>query len=82
MVVREKHARPEGTPRDLDFESARTALRRGAIRATELVASCLDQIEAREQTLHAWVELHAERAQEEAQRLDAAFARGDRAHTL
>jgi len=57
-------------PRDLTLYGAAELLRRGRLSSEALVRSCLERIEQREAVLHAWAELHPERALAEAQACD------------
>lgn len=59
-------------PRDLTLYRAAEAMRRGRLTSEALVTSCLDRIEAREGTVHAWANLYPEEALEEARACDRA----------
>ena len=62
-------------PRDLLVAAAGEALGERALSAAELIGSCLERIERREPEIHAWVELHADDAREQAAALDRHMAR-------
>lgn len=57
-------------PRDLTIHQAAALLRRGKLSSKELVASCLERIDAREAAVRAWVRVYREDALEWARRLD------------
>ena len=61
-------------PRDLTLYRAAEEMRRGRLTAEALVTSCLERIESREGTVHAWVNLYVEEALEEARACDRAAA--------
>ncbi|OPY92382.1 MAG: Glutamyl-tRNA(Gln) amidotransferase subunit A [Syntrophaceae bacterium PtaU1.Bin231] len=63
-------------PRDLSIRDALRLLRKGELRAEELVLSCLKRIRSREQSVHAWVEVAEEKALIEARGCDDAFRAG------
>ena len=60
----------------LDANAAVAAIREGASSSEELVASCLERIEAREPEIQAWAHLDPEHALEQARRADQARAAG------
>ncbi|HSG20503.1 MAG TPA: amidase, partial [Burkholderiaceae bacterium] len=61
-------------PRDLTLYRAAEAMRRGRLTSEALVSSCLERIESRESTVHAWAHLYADEALEEARACDKAAA--------
>ena len=56
--------------RELTIRAAIRGMRNGGLTARQLVASCLERIRAREETIHAWVEVYADEALAEARRCD------------
>ncbi len=63
-------------PRDLTITSAIKLMRKGELTTQKLVESCLERIQQREGTIHAWVELYEKEALEEARRCDDESRRG------
>ncbi|MFB3883945.1 MAG: amidase [Thermodesulfobacteriota bacterium] len=57
-------------PRELTVAAALSLLRRGELKAEDLVKSCLERIHRRQGLIHAWVEIYEEVALEEARRCD------------
>ncbi|MDF1593826.1 MAG: amidase [Desulfobacterales bacterium] len=57
-------------PRELTINAATRKMREGDLTALELATSCLERIQAREDTVHAWVEVYEEAALSEARRCD------------
>jgi Asp-tRNA(Asn)/Glu-tRNA(Gln) amidotransferase A subunit family amidase len=62
-------------PRDLTLYHAGEELRRGRLTAEELVRSCLERIDAREETVQAWANRYGDAALEQAREADRAAAR-------
>ena len=60
-------------PRALTILQALKSIKEGRLTAAGLVESCLERIHQREKTVHAWVNLYAQEALEEAHRLDREF---------
>ena len=52
-------------------------MKRGALSARELVESCLERIQARENTIHAWVEVYEKEATDAAEQCDREFRNGN-----
>jgi aspartyl-tRNA(Asn)/glutamyl-tRNA(Gln) amidotransferase subunit A len=63
-------------PRELTISSAINLMRRGELRAQELLESCLERIHQRENTIHAWVQVYEKEALEEARRCDTEARKG------
>ena len=63
-------------PRELSVCEALNLMRRGELKAEDLVLSCLDRIRSRENTIHAWAEVAEENALLEARRCDDEFRAG------
>lgn len=63
-------------PRELTIREAGERMKSGALKAGELLESCLERIRAREGVVHAWVEVYEKDALEEARRCDGEYARG------
>ncbi len=63
-------------PRDMTIEKAISQIKKHQLTSRELVESCLDQIELRENLIHAWVEVYKKEALEIADTYDAAFLSG------
>jgi aspartyl-tRNA(Asn)/glutamyl-tRNA(Gln) amidotransferase subunit A len=63
-------------PRELTIREALERMRSGELTAERLMESCLERIRAREEVVHAWVEVYEREALEEARRCDREFKRG------
>jgi Asp-tRNA(Asn)/Glu-tRNA(Gln) amidotransferase A subunit family amidase len=63
-------------PRELSICDALNLMRKGELKAEDLVLSCLDRIRLREDTIHAWVEVAEEKALLEARHCDDEFRAG------
>ena len=63
-------------PRDLTIADAMGRMRRGELKAEDLVASCLERIHRRDGAVRAWVEVYEAQALEEARGCDAGFRAG------
>ena len=63
-------------PRELTIVDAVNRMRNGALKAEDLVASCLERIHRREGVVRAWVEIYEKQALEEARGCDADFRAG------
>jgi Asp-tRNA(Asn)/Glu-tRNA(Gln) amidotransferase A subunit family amidase len=57
-------------PREMTIQAAGRKLRDNDLTARQLVASCLERIHVRDNTIHAWGEVYAEAALAEARRCD------------
>jgi len=64
-------------PRDLTISEALNRIGRGELTAVALLESCLERIRQREETVRAWVSVHADKALEEARRQDRQMQSGD-----
>ena len=51
-------------PRELTIQAAQQQMKKGELTARQLVASCLERIHAREDAIHAWVEVYEKEALE------------------
>lgn len=63
-------------PRELTVREAGERMKAGKLTAERLVESCLERIHAREEIVHAWVEVYEREALEEACRRDREFRAG------
>ena len=64
-------------PRELSVRDALDRMRKGELKAEDLVLSCLERIRMRESTIHAWAEVAEEQALIEARQCDDAFRAGE-----
>ena len=64
-------------PRELTITEAGERMKSGKLTAERLVESCLERIHAREETIHAWVEVYEQQALAEARRCDHEFQEGN-----
>jgi len=64
-------------PRELTIHAAIRKMRDSDLTARQLVESCLERIQARDNTVHAWVEVYAEAALSEARRCDDELRAGE-----
>ena len=63
-------------PRELTIREAGERMKAGKLTAERLVESCLERIHAREDTIHAWVEVYEQEALAEARRCDRELQEG------
>ena len=63
-------------PRDMTIETAISQMKKHQLTCRELVESCLDQIELRENLIHAWAEVYKKEALETADTCDTALLSG------
>lgn len=63
-------------PRELTIQEAGERMKSGELTAERLVESCLERIHAREETIHAWVEVYEREALAEARRCDQEARQG------
>ena len=68
----------EGEPRELTIREAGELMQAGGLTAERLLESCLERIDAREGTIHAWVEVSDREALAEARRCDRELRAGNR----
>jgi aspartyl-tRNA(Asn)/glutamyl-tRNA(Gln) amidotransferase subunit A len=73
-LIKEKKEMPE--PRDLSIRNALDLMRKGELKAEDLVLSCIERIRLREGTVRAWVEVAGDDALLEARRCDDEFRAG------
>jgi len=64
-------------PRELTIREAGERIKSGKLTAEKLMESCLERIHAREETIHAWVEVYEQDALAEARRCDLEFRKGE-----
>lgn len=64
-------------PRELTITEAAERIKTGKLTAERLVESCLERIRAREETIHAWVEVYEKQALAEARRCDHELQEGN-----
>ena len=65
-------------PRELTIVDAVNRMRKGELKAEDLIVSCLERIHRRDGAIHAWVEVYEEQALKEARKCDAEFEAGKR----
>ncbi len=65
-------------PRDLTIREAAEWIKSGKLTAEKLMESCIERIHAREETIHAWVEVYEQDALAEARRCDRKLQAGNR----
>lgn len=63
-------------PRELTIVDALNRMRKGELKAEDLVVSCLERIHRRDGAIRAWVEVYEEQALKEARKCDAEFHAG------
>ena len=63
-------------PRELTITEAGQRMKSGSLTAERLMESCLERIHAREETVHAWVEVYGREALAEARRCDQEARQG------
>jgi aspartyl-tRNA(Asn)/glutamyl-tRNA(Gln) amidotransferase subunit A len=63
-------------PRELTIVEVREWMKSGKLTAEKLLESCMERIHAREETIHAWVEVYEQEALAEAHCCDREFQRG------
>ena len=67
-----------GEPRELTIREAGERIKSGKLTAEKLMESCLEQIHARDEIIHAWVEVYEQDALVEARRCDRELQAGNR----
>lgn len=63
-------------PRELNIKEASNLIRSGELSAMDLLSSCLERIQEREETVRAWVEIYEEQAIKTAKQCDNAVSAG------
>ena len=68
--------------RELTIHAAPQLMKSRELSARQLMASCLERIHEREETIHAWVEVYEKEALEAADACDRAWNNGNRLGSL